>query len=299
MKLKCSDIKPMPPEVSLWLRPRFQSLLRILAWTRASYALMSAFLAVLMLIIIVWFPLVKEYAAYFDPHYPLWLQIDWLLIGIFAVMSLLIMAGADWKRDAWIVLVGLCGGLVIEGWGTQTRLWSYFTNERPPLWIIPAWPIAALSIDRLVRLLDLVTARMTQRTVRWLYWLVFPGFYLLMGYFVSPTLDKSLTILALLSCALLILTPGSQRTALLTFIAGTALGYFLERWGTTRQCWTYYTYQTPPLFAVMAHGLAGVAFWRVGVILKKYLVAIGRRMTPLLERFLRRNPSSSSKPEAG
>jgi hypothetical protein len=41
------------------------------------------------------------------------------------------------------------------------------------------------------------------------------------------------------------------------------LGYFLELWGTTRQCWTYYTFETPPLFAVLAHGMAAVAFWRV------------------------------------
>jgi hypothetical protein len=48
----------------------------------------------------------------------------------------------------------------------------------------------------------------------------------------------------------------------LTFIAGAGLGYFLEVWGTTRECWTYYTFQTPPLFAVLAHGMAAVAFWR-------------------------------------
>ena len=53
----------------------------------------------------------------------------------------------------------------------------------------------------------------------------------------------------------------------LIFVAGAGLGYFLEVWGTTRQCWTYYTHQTPPLFAVFAHGLAAVAFWRVGMVI--------------------------------
>ena len=48
---------------------------------------------------------------------------------------------------------------------------------------------------------------------------------------------------------------------LLVFAAGAGLGYFLELWGTTRECWTYYTLQTPPLFAVLAHGAAAVAFW--------------------------------------
>ena len=54
----------------------------------------------------------------------------------------------------------------------------------------------------------------------------------------------------------------------LVFIAGSGLGYFLERWGTTRECWTYYTYQTPPFFAVLAHGMAAVVFWRVGKLMR-------------------------------
>jgi ABC-type amino acid transport system permease subunit len=86
--------------------------------------------------------------------------------------------------------------------------------------------------------------------------------------FVAPTFNKPYTILALLLCAVLILTPTDQRLAFLVFTAGIGLGYFLELWGTTRQCWTYYTYQTPPLFAVLAHGMAAVAFWRTGLVLK-------------------------------
>jgi hypothetical protein len=46
------------------------------------------------------------------------------------------------------------------------------------------------------------------------------------------------------------------------FIMGTALGYGLEYWGTTRQCWTYHTQQTPPMVTAFAHGFASVAFWR-------------------------------------
>jgi len=73
---------------------------------------------------------------------------------------------------------------------------------------------------------------------------------------------------------LLILTPTDYRFAFLTFVAGAGLGYYLELWGTTRECWTYYTYQTPPLFAVLAHGMAAVAFWRAGLVLKM----IGRKI---------------------
>jgi ABC-type amino acid transport system permease subunit len=89
-----------------------------------------------------------------------------------------------------------------------------------------------------------------------------------MLYFVAPTFDKSFTLLSLLLCALLIATPTDYRMAVLIFLAGAGLGYFLELWGTTRQCWTYYTFQTPPFFAVLAHGMAAVAFWRAGLIVK-------------------------------
>jgi hypothetical protein len=261
-----------------------------LGLTRWSYVLLSTFLLTLFVLGYVWWPLAEEYLAQIDWTRPIWHQIDWLLIGIFAVMTVLIMSGADLKVDLVIVGVGLVGGLVIESWGTQTELWTYYTQERPPLWIIPAWPIASLSIDRLVRILHRLLpntkARFFSREelltsgakslafpgYKLLYWLIFPAFMVFMLAFVWPTLDKSFTILALLLSGLLILTPTNHRLAVLTFLAGTGLGYFLERWGTTRLCWTYYTEQTPPFFAVLAHGMAAVAFWRAGLI----VIGVGR-----------------------
>lgn len=234
-----------------------------LRWTRASYALMSGFVLLILLIMYVWWPLVTEYFALFNPAVPLWRQLDWLLINIFLFMSVMIMAGADIKTDLPIIVVGLVGGLVIESWGTQTNLWHYYTNERPPLWIIPAWPIAALSIDRMVRFLRLLASRLPQDVFKWLHWLILPAFFALMLTFVAPTLDRSLTLAALVLCAFLIATPTDARLAVLNFIAGAALGYYLELWGTTRLTWIYYTNEQPPLFAVLAHGMAAVAFWRV------------------------------------
>lgn len=245
----------------------FKAIPATLRWTRSSYFLMSVFAATLLLIVVVWWPLVLENIGALDPARPWWEQMDWLLLGIFGAMSLLIMAGADLRRDALIVLVGAFGGLAIESWGTQTQLWTYFTLERPPLWIIPAWPIASLAIDRLTRLLSHIMPTCARFPL--VYWLVWSMFYALMLAFVWPTTDKSLTWMALMVCALLILTPTDHRAAVLTFVAGSALGYFLERWGTTRECWTYYTRQTPPLFAVLAHGMAAVAFWRAGLLAKQ------------------------------
>jgi len=255
-------------------RPRF--------WTRDSSILLGGFFLVIFLIVYIWWPLAEEVLSYIDWNGPWWRTMDWLLLGVFAFMSLTIVSRADLKTDALIVFVGMFGGLAIESWGTQTNLWFYYTAERPPLWIIPAWPIASLSIDRITRLLSFLNTKATKKlkgnsfvdfvsfvfNFRVLYWITFASFLTLMLVFVSPTFDKSYTWLSLALCIFLILTPTDHRYAFLTFTAGAGLGYYLELWGTTRECWTYYTYQTPPLFAVLAHGMAAVAFWRAGLVAK-------------------------------
>ena len=243
-------------------------------WTRDSSILLGGFFVTIFLIIYVWWPLAEDYLRYVDWAGEWWLYMDWLLLGIFGFMSVTIIARANLKTDLLIVFVGVCGGLAIESWGTQTNLWHYYTSERPPLWIIPAWPIASLSIDRITRLLDWIVNRLKVKPTvlnsvfPTLYWITFASFLSLMLSFIAPTYDKSFTWLALILCLLLILTPTDHRFALLTFMAGSGLGYYLEVWGTTRECWTYYTFQKPPLFAVLAHGMAAVAFWRAGLVLK-------------------------------
>ena len=240
-------------------------------WTRDSSILLSAFFITIILIVYIWWPLAQEYLKYVDWHGAWWRYMDWLLLSIFGFMSVTIISRANLKTDLLIIFVGVCGGLAIESWGTQTNLWHYYTAERPPLWIIPAWPIASLSIDRITRFINWIVERKSthlQSLISVLYWITFASFLSLMVIFVAPTFNKSYTWFSLILCILLILTPTNYRYALLTFIAGTGLGYLLELWGTTRECWTYYTNQTPPLFAVLAHGMAAVAFWRAGLLLK-------------------------------
>jgi hypothetical protein len=267
-----------------------------LGWTRHSSVLLGVFFLTLLLIGYIWWPLAEEYLAYIDWNGPWWLYMDWLLIGIFLFMSLTIIAKADLGRDVKIIFVGLAGGLAIEGWGTQTNLWFYYTQERPPLWIIPAWPIASLSIDRLTRLLSRWLPKDRGGRYRLVYGVCLGAFYILMLAFVTPTLDKSLTMLSLLLCALIILSERNHRTALLVFAAGSGLGYFLEYWGTTRECWTYYTYQTPPFFAVLAHGMAALVFWRVGMLMDTVLVQIRKNVRWVKTTPLARPPGSPQPP---
>jgi len=255
-----------------------RSLPPLIRWNRSATVLLSGFFLVILLIVYLWWPLAEELLSTVDWRGSWWLYMDWLLIGVFLFMSLTIVAGADLRRDGLILFVATAGGLVIEAWGTQTNLWFYYTSERPPLWIVPAWPIATLSIDRITRLLVLLTTKGTRahaedggearkesiRGWRIAYWIVFVAFMAFMLFFVAPTFNKTASILAFLLCVVLIVTPTDHRQSLCVFAAGVGLGYFLELWGTTRECWTYYTYQTPPLFAVLAHGMAAVAFWRTG-----------------------------------
>ena len=260
-------------------------------WTRDSSILLGGFFVTIILIVYIWWPLAQEYLKYVDWDGAWWRYIDWLLLAVFGFMSITIISYANLKTDLLIIFVGICGGLAIESWGTQTNLWHYYTAERPPLWIIPAWPIASLSIDRITRLLDFLTTKVTKDTMRFkektfvdfvpfvfkiFYWITFASFLSLMLVFVAPTFDKSYTWLSLILCILLILTPTNYRFALLTFLAGAGLGYFLELWGTTRECWTYYTFQKPPLFAVLAHGMAAVAFWRAGLMVKSLWLKLPR-----------------------
>jgi hypothetical protein len=273
------------------MKPRIT---QILGWRRDSYLLLSGFLLLLFLLGYVWWPLAEDYLSFIDWRGAWWVQIDWLLLGIFAGMSLLIMARAELSRDIKIVLVGFVGGFVIESWGTQTQLWTYYTNERPPLWIIPAWPIASLAIDRLARVLKLPLSRMSQVGYRRVYIALFALFGYLMVIFVRHTFDKSMTWFAIFLCAWLILIPENYEKAVHNFIGGTALGLFLEYWGTTRLCWSYYTFEQPPLFAVFAHGMAAVAFWRAGFLLESMLVFLHQRSKLIFAKISERNQGIDS-----
>jgi hypothetical protein len=269
-----------------------RSISQYLGWNRASYTLMSAFALTIFLLGYVWWPLAEEYLSYIPWDGEWWRYMDWLLIGIFLFMSLMIMAHADLKQDAKIVFVGLIGGLIIESWGTQTEIWTYYTAERPPLWIIPAWPIASLTIDRMVRVLrGKQGAQGNKYTGKngslfslstWIpvYWITFLAYFTLFIPYVAPTFDKSFTLIATGLVIFFILTPTDYRISTLTFLAGSGLGYFLELWGTTRECWTYYTLETPPLFAVLSHGMAAVAFWRGVLWLEQGLAWIQSSLKP-------------------
>jgi hypothetical protein len=197
------------------------------------------------------------------PLWPIpWRKLDFLLPAIWWFMSVLLCWRIVPERDLSRAFVGFVGGLLIESWGTVTVLWHYYTAERPPLWILPAWPVAALAIDRIAYFLDKALPNLNGGSIRVLWWLSLPPFVAWMTAFVAPTGHDWATQLAFVGMLLVLVLPKDHREDLCIFWGGAMLGWFLEYWGTSRHCWTYYTKEVPPMQAVLAHGFASVAFAR-------------------------------------
>lgn len=210
---------------------------------------------------------------------------DRLLLGCWVLMAVLMASHVDLRRDLPVGLVALAGGAFIETWGTRSGLWTYFTHEKPPLFILLAWPPATLATDRITRALDAVTARFAGEIRFWFRaWLaVMAGFTVLLAWWGIPGYGHPLTWITGVIVVSVLVTKSDHRVDLCRFVAGSLLGYLFERWGTTRQAWTYVSGGTPPLAAVLAHGFASIAFLRcVDVATVGYRRGSGRRPVRIL-----------------
>ncbi|MDP2315688.1 MAG: hypothetical protein Q8P41_22510 [Pseudomonadota bacterium] len=204
---------------------------------------------------------------------------DWLLGGIWAFMTLTLLWGFDVRRDVRLAAVAFAGGLVIEWWGTTTSIWTYYTDERPPIWILPAWPVAALTIERLAMVTERAFPRRLPAAPLW--WVAFPGFVAWMTHFAWPSVGTPSTYVIVALMLGVLATSTDRRRDLAILVAGTLLGVFLEYWGTSRWCWRYYTKEVPPPVAAVAHGFASVAFARgVWAAEKAWAWRVGRRPGP-------------------
>ncbi|MCA9645838.1 MAG: hypothetical protein KC492_34340, partial [Myxococcales bacterium] len=134
-----AETTPLPVAMGTAAASRDPSLAR---WALRGYSWKS--LVTLTLIVLVGSSVGYSWSDLVDAN-----GVDALLLGTWIWMTLMLCWRVSPRWDLLLLVSGLAGGGIIEWWGTTTQLWTYFTRERPPLWILPAWPIAAISIDRM------------------------------------------------------------------------------------------------------------------------------------------------------
>jgi hypothetical protein len=200
--------------------------------------------------------------------------VDWVLVSIWLFMTAVLAWDVRFTKDIPLFIVAACGGLVIEWWGTNTELWRYFTRERPPLWILVAWPVAAMTTDRIAFAIERI---MPPDSSKWkiAYWTMIPLFVVGMAGFMWRSIDQPASMVVMGIMFFVLLSGRAPRRDVILFVAGTMLGFFLEYWGTTRGCWRYYTGGKPPFISIVAHGFASVAFARGLTILMWCMSRVG------------------------
>ena len=111
----------------------------------------------------------------------------------------------------------------------------------------------------------------------WVSCLLFAGLFY---SFSKHTWDLWFTKLFCLIVLVVLVFPRiNHRRNFLILIAGSALGYFLEYWGTSTRTWIYYNHEMPPLVAIFAHGISSVGFSRTALLLNAIANDIYQRRT--------------------
>jgi len=150
---------------------------------------------------------------------------------------------ADPVTDCLTVLVTSFFGFLAELWGTQSGLWTYYTGEKPPYWIVPAWALGVLVVERLARRAGEqpggVFAKLRSDNF-YRAWVLL--FYCVFVPFIATKLSAPACVLPILLTAA-VLFPGKKHRTRYTRIlfTGTVCVFFADLWGTTNHCWTYHT----------------------------------------------------------
>lgn len=158
----------------------------------------------------------------------------------------------DLKAFCAAVLLGAC----VESWATRTGLCVYYTGERPPLWILPAWGLGALLIDRLgERLRSAWAGSIGKKTREQAYWTASGAVIAAFVFFSRPAWTSWGTPLLLFIVLAALFARPDPAEDFWPLAAGMAAVFFVDLWGTEARCWRYYL-QTEPGGQALGVGFA-------------------------------------------
>jgi len=200
--------------------------------------------------------------------------------GILALTLRVIPTKVSPRRDATMFLLASIGGFLIESWGTQTGLWTYYTGETPPLWIIPAWPLGTLIIDRMSEKAKARWAERVGDAAVWGYWAFAVTCPLIVSWFAWTRMSHPGTPLMILTFILAFYLKPDPKEDFWILIGGKFYVFFAVFWGATNNCWRYHI-QTGS-FSSLAAGIV------VELFCDSALVLTFIRLTRLAERLYRR-----------
>ncbi len=144
-------------------------------------------------------------------------------------------------HDAAVFVIAAAAGWAAEAWGTQLGLWRYYTAERPPLWIVPAWPLGAALIERLA-----AGAR-----ARWgaapraAFWAAAAAAFAVCVLFCRPWWSDGRAWAGLAAVAAALTAGADAGEEFWPLAAGFSAVFFADSWGTTNGCWAYYLAARP------------------------------------------------------
>ena len=163
------------------------------------------------------------------------------LAAIFAATLIAAVSSPRPARDALGALAAAVAGWSAEAWGTRLGLWSYYTGERPPLWIVPAWPLGALVIERAGRALRERFGPAPDS----LYAGPRAACLLCVLSFCAPRLGNVWAWAGPAAVAASLWLGASPAEEGWTLAAGLVCVFFADTWGTSMRCWSYYMGRAP------------------------------------------------------
>ena len=167
----------------------------------------------------------------------------WRLLGEIVLFCAIL--GGTWRalpwkprpaHDAAVLVLGLAAGWAAEAWGTRLGLWHYYTGERPPLWIVPAWPLGAALIDRLG---ERARSRFGRAPAA-AYWGTALAVTAGCLAFSGPWLGAPAGWLGAAAVAAALFSSRDPGADAWPLWAGLACVFFADLWGTTNGCWAYW-----------------------------------------------------------